>query len=171
MLFTIPVGGGIPAGVLLAQERGIGWPWMMLLYFFSDLALALVFEPILLALSRLATRVAWLSRMCTAFRQSMERSAARFGHVTGPFSLVMIAFGVDPMTGRAAALAAGYEFVGGWMIAIAGDMIYFTVLLVCTLWLKERVGDGTVVMLIILTLMIVGPLVVKKLRELWRRRH
>ncbi len=165
LLFTIPIGGGIPAGVLLAHDRGIAWPWMMVLYFFSDLALALVFEPVLLALSRLASRVAWMARVGGAFRLAMERSASRFGHATGPFALVMVAFGVDPMTGRAAALAAGYGFVGGWAIAIAGDMIYFSVLMVGTLWLKELVGDGTAVMLIILTLMFVGPLVVRKLRH------
>jgi len=56
----------------------------------------------------------------------MARSVAHFsGTGAGPFALVMIAFGVDPMTGRATALAAGHGFVTGWALAIAGDMLYF----------------------------------------------
>ena len=26
MLFLIPIGGGIPAGVLLARDHGLAWP-------------------------------------------------------------------------------------------------------------------------------------------------
>ena len=35
-LFLVPVGGGIPGGVLLAQKRGLTWPVMMILYFISS---------------------------------------------------------------------------------------------------------------------------------------
>jgi hypothetical protein len=168
MLFTIPIGGGIPAGVLLAQSKGIVWPWMMILYLISDLMLAVAFEPILLLLARVASRVAFLGRVGEAFRQSLEKSAARYGHVTGPFALVMVAFGVDPKTGRAAAKAAGHGFVTGWMIAIAGDMIYFTVLMVCTLWLKTAVGDGTVVILIVFAGMMIIPAVIRRVRGIRR---
>ena len=134
MLFTIPVGGGIPAGVLLAQGKGIAWPWMMVLYLISDLMLAVVFEPILLLFARLASRFAFAAKLGAAFREAFEKSSAQYKHVTGPFGLIMVAFGVDPMTGRAAALAAGHGFVAGWTIAITGDMLYFAVLMVCTLW-------------------------------------
>ena len=53
------------------------------------------------------------------------------------------------MTGRAVAVAAGHGFLAGWMIAIAGDMIYFTLLMIYTLWLKSVIRDGTWSMLII----------------------
>lgn len=43
MLFLIPVGGGIPAGVLLARTMGLRWPVTAGLYFVSDLILALAF--------------------------------------------------------------------------------------------------------------------------------
>lgn len=164
-LFTIPVGGGIPAGVMLAQERGIHWAWMTVLYFFSDILLAVVFEPVLLLLAHVASRVAFLGRVGEAFRQSMQKSASAYGHVTGPFALVMVAFGVDPMTGRAAAKAAGHGFVTGWMIAIAGDMMYFAVLMASTLWLKSAIGDGTAVMLIVFAGMMIVPAVVRRIRR------
>ncbi len=47
MLFLIPVGGGIPAGVLLARTRGLAWPVTAGLYLISDVLLALAFEPVL----------------------------------------------------------------------------------------------------------------------------
>ena len=47
LLFLVPVGGGIPAGVLMASNRGVAWPVMMGLYLVSDVILAFVFEPML----------------------------------------------------------------------------------------------------------------------------
>jgi len=44
MLFLIPVGGGIPAGVLLARDKGLAWPVTAGLYLISDILLALAFE-------------------------------------------------------------------------------------------------------------------------------
>ena len=47
LLFLIPLGFGIPGGVLLAHRAGIGWPLMSFLYFVSDVILAFLFEPLL----------------------------------------------------------------------------------------------------------------------------
>jgi len=48
----------------------------------------------------------------------------------------MISFGVDPITGRATALAAGHGIVAGWGFAIAGDILYYAVLALTTLRLN-----------------------------------
>lgn len=164
LLFTIPVGGGIPGGVLLAQSRGLAWPTMMALYFVSDVVLAFVFEPLMLLLIRTFRHVERVQNFASAFRRVLERSAARHMHSTGPLALVLVAFGVDPMTGRAAAKAAGHGFVTGWMIAIAGDMMYFSVVMVSTLWMRDILGDGTGAMLAILVLMMVVPAGIRRLR-------
>ena len=165
MLFTIPIGGGIPAGVLLAKSRGVAWPVMMLLYLISDVLLACVLEPIFKVLVILGRRVSSLSRFLEVFKKVVKKSTAHYGSSVGPLALVLIAFGVDPMTGRAAAGAAGHGFFGGWLIAITGDMMYFTVLMVSTLWLSHILGDGTVTMLVILALMILLPMVIRRFRE------
>lgn len=164
MLFLIPVGGGIPAGVLLARSRGIGWPIMMALYFISDVILACAFEPILRLLIVAGRRVAFLGRVTAAMREVMRRTASQYGSAGGPLTLIMIAFGVDPMTGRAAAAAAGHGFVSGWLIAIAGDMLYFLVLMVSTLWLNSILGDGAWTMGIMLVLMLVLPSLIRRWR-------
>jgi hypothetical protein len=165
-LFLIPWGGGIPAGVLLAKHRGIAWPVMMGLYFVSDWVLACVFEPcmrLLIAHSRTRPR---LNRFKEGLKAAVKKTTDYYGSTGSPFALIMIAFGVDPMTGRAAAHAAGHGFVSGWLIAIAGDMIYFTLIMATTLWLSGVLGDGKLAMFIILVLMLVAPAAIRRTRRL-----
>ena len=165
MLFLIPVGGGIPGGVLLAKARGIAWPMMMMLYFISDVILACVFDPVMNLVVAAGRQVPPLARLCEAMRQSTLKTAANFG-TGGPLSLILIAFGVDPMTGRAAAAAAGHGFVSGWTLAITGDMMYFAVIMVSTLWLNSILGDGTWTMLIIMAGMFFLPSLIRRARGL-----
>ena len=168
LLFLIPIGGGIPAGVLLAQKFGIAWPIMMVLYFISDVILACLFEPVMKLLILVSHRypLPFLVRLRSAFKKSVHRTIAYYGNSTGPLALILIAFGVDPMTGRAAAIAAGHGFIIGWAIAITGDMIFFALLMVSTLWLNSILGDGTWTVIIILIFMMILPLLIRRLRAL-----
>jgi len=166
-LFLIPVGGGIPAGVLMARKVGLAWPVTAGLYFVSDVILAFAFEPILRLLVVIGRRIPLLARLAVTMQVAMERLAAHYGgHAAGPFTLVMIAFGVDPMTGRAAALANGHGFVAGWAIAIAGDMLYYAVVAFTTLRLNAYIADPNATVLIVLAAMIVVPLVVRRIKPL-----
>lgn len=164
-LFIIPVGGGIPAGVLLAQSKGFPIPLTMALYFVSDVVLACVFEPLMLLLLHLGKKSLHFTRFVDAVKGAMNQSIMRYGVNPGPFTLVLISFGVDPMTGRVAAHAAGHRFVTGWLIAITGDMIFFSVIMVSTLWLNSVLGDGTWTAVIILAFMFVIPPIVRRLRR------
>lgn len=96
----------------------------------------------------------------------MARRGAHFSSAgTGPFTLFMIAFGVDPMTGRATALAAGHGFLTGWAFAIAGDMLYYGVIAFTTLRLNSYFRDPNTTMLIVLGAMIVVPILVRYFRS------
>ena len=163
LLFLVPVGGGIPAGVLMARDRAIAWPAMLALYLVSDVILAFVFEPPLLLLVLLGRTVPGFAGIARALRRSVERAVARYGNASGPLALVLVSFGVDPMTGRAAARAAGHGFVPGWAIAISGDMMYFGVLMASTLWLNDAVGSDRLTIAIMLGVMIVLPLLTRRL--------
>ena len=165
VLFLIPIGGGIPGGVILAQSRHIEWPIMMFLYFLSDVVLACAFEPLMLLFIRFAKSIPKLARFSEAFKMALKKTTAHYGNSTGVFALIMVAFGVDPMTGRSVAVAAGHGFVSGWMIAITGDMMYFTLLMASTIWLNNFLGDGTWAMLIILALMMIVPVLIRKIRN------
>lgn len=165
-LFLIPVGGGIPAGVLLARSSGLAWPVTAALYLVSDLILAVVTEPVLRLLAALAGRIPLLARFSAAMKTTTARSVAHFGGSgAGPVMLVMIAFGVDPMTGRASALAAGHGFVAGWAFAIAGDMLYFAVIAISALRLNSYFHDPNTTVLIVLGGMLVVPMLVRFCRS------
>ena len=164
LLFLIPIGGGIPAGVVLAKQRGFDWPLMMILYFFSDVTLAFLFEPILLIFLKLSKHSAGLAKFIATVKVTLDKSVARYGVNPGPLTLVLISFGVDPMTGRSAAKAAGHHFISGWILAIAGDMIFFAILMVSTLFLNGILGDGTWTAVIIMVAMIAIPALVRRLR-------
>jgi hypothetical protein len=165
LLFLVPIGGGIPAGVLLARDRGLAPLVMMFLYFVSDLVLACVFEPIMKALFAVVRRVPPLHRFGRAMIARLHRPGSVASTVKGPLGLVLVAFTVDPMTGRAAAHAAGHGFVSGWAIAIAGDMVYFTVLMISTLWLNGIVGDEASTVGIMLLVMLALPQLTRRWTE------
>jgi hypothetical protein len=166
MLFLLPLGGGIPAGVLLAQTKGLAWPITAGLYFASDVMLALAFEPVLRLLVLLGGEVSFLARLSATIKVTMARGMAPFiGIGSGPFTLVMISFGVDPMTGRASALAAGHGFLTGWAFAFAGDMLYYAVIALTTLRLNMYFRDPNTTMWIVLGAMIVVPMMVSYFRS------
>lgn len=163
-LFLIPVGGGIPAGVLKAQQLGLHWPVTAGLYLVSDVILAFAFEPVMLAIAALGRRVEAFARFAAAFKEQLDRTSAEYGKGAGPFALVMIAFGVDPMTGRGAAAAAGHGFLAGWAIAIAGDMMYFGVVMLVTLKLGQLLGSPDQVVAVVLLAMFLVPVLIRKAR-------
>ena len=163
LLFCVPIGGGIPAGVLMARTAGVSPPAMAVLYFLSDVVLAFTFEPILRVLAWIGRWVPFLGRMGGAIRRIATRAGGAEAGVRGPLGLVLVSFGVDPMTGRAAAAAAGHGFVQGWAIAIAGDMFYFVVLMASTLWLQGVLGDERFTIGAVLLMMLVLPPLIRRL--------
>jgi len=99
-------------------------------------------------------------------KAAMARSAGHYsGTGAGPISLVMISFGVDPMTGRASAMAAGHGFLMGWVFAIAGDMLYYAVIAVTTLHLNQYIRDPDTTMWIVLAAMLVVPMIIRAFRK------
>jgi hypothetical protein len=165
LLFLIPIGGGIPGGVLLAKTKGFGWPVMMILYFISDVILAIAFEPLMILFIKLGKKIQFFARIGEMMKHMVKKTIEHYGNKSGVLPLIMIAFGVDPMTGRGVAAVAGHGFLTGWMIAIAGDMIYFTVLMISTLWVKSLVGNEFVTILIILVIMIIFPQIYRRLQN------
>jgi hypothetical protein len=165
-LFIIPFGGGIPAGVLVAKKLNLFWPITTLLYFISDLMLALVFEPILILIISMGKNNPTMVKISMAMKEAFNKTTEQYGTSTGPLALIIVAFGVDPMTGRAVAKAAGHGFITGWMIAITGDMLYFLLIMASTLWLNNILGNHeTLTTIIIIALMMGIPVVIRKTRE------
>jgi hypothetical protein len=165
VLFLIPIGGGIPAGVLLAKNKGFNWQVMMSLYLISDVILAFLFEPVIWLILYAGKKSPVVAKVIEAFKKSMDKSVSKYGMSPGPITLITVSFGVDPMTGRTAARAAGHNFFSGWTLAIIGDMLFFTVLMASTLWLNNILGDGTWTAVIIMVGMIAIPVGVRRVRK------
>jgi hypothetical protein len=94
---------------------------------------------------------------------AMARSVAHLsGTASGPLALVMVAFGLDPMTARATALAAGHGFVAGWTLAITGDMLYYGLIAVTTLGLNTCFHNPATTMWVVLGGMFFLPVLVRQ---------
>src|SRR5207237_9439879 len=166
LLFLIPVGGGIPAGVLLARDSGVSPPMMAALYFLSDVVLAFAFEPLIRLLLALGRWVPPLARLGRRLGGVFQGGGAGAHAGRGPLGLVPVSFSVDPISGRTAAAAAGHGFVPGWALAIAGDMLHFTLPMASTLWLRGVLGDERLTVGAMLVLMLVLPSLVRR----WKAR-
>ena len=170
--FLIPFGFGIPKGVLLSSAAGLTWTLTAFLYVVSDVILAFVFEPLLQRMISGGRRVPALARMGEAVKRAMARSAALYGGPgAGPFGLILISFCIDPMTGRAATVAAGHGFASGWALAIIGDTLSFLIYMAATLKLIAIVRDPNVTMLIVLGAMVLIPLAARRARAAWSARR
>jgi len=166
-LFVIPIGGGIPAGVLLAQSKELSWITTSIIYLISDILLACVFDPLMWWVVRRIKRSPKEDLIFSTLKQSLQRTIPKLGVSVGPLSLILIAFGTDPMTGRVVTALHGHGFFTGWAISIAGDLIFFGLIMASTLWLNGILGNGTATTVIILVAMFGIPAAYRKLKE-WK---
>ncbi|HEV7663369.1 MAG TPA: hypothetical protein VGQ62_07525 [Chloroflexota bacterium] len=164
LLFCLPVGGGIPLGVIMARDAGLSPLLTAGLYLASDVVLAVTTEPMLALLRWLSKRVAFLARLGHVFGRLTGTVGLQEGGVRGPLGLILLAFSVSPTTGRAAAAAAGHGFFSGWTLAILGDMAYFGVLMATTLWVSSMFGDDRLTIGAVLIGTWVLPLLIRRLR-------
>jgi hypothetical protein len=141
LLFLVPIGGGIPLGVIMGRDAGLSPFTMSAMYFVSDIFMAVSHEPIFWLLGWLASSIPALGKVRDFFRKASNASGLRDEGARGPLGLILLSFTVDPVSGRGAAAAAGHGFFAGWSFAIAGDMLYFGVLMAATLWLSGVFGD------------------------------
>ena len=164
LLFMFPVGGGIPTGVLRARDVGVPAPLIMLMYLASDVIAALINEPVLHFARFLGRQIPILGLVGQWFTRLTMRTGLQGEGARGPLGLVLVSFTVSLMAGRAAAAAAGHGFVRGWSLAIAGDMLYFLLLMTSTLVLSSVLGDERMTVGIVLVAMFVLPSLLRRRR-------
>lgn len=164
LLFLVPVGGGIPAGVLMARDRGLDPISTAFLYLVSDVILAFVFEPVLRFVMLVGRWVPILGRAARRIAEVMRRVGSQDSWGTSPFGLVMVSF-IEPMTGRSAAAVVGHGFVSGWAIAITGDMLFFAVIMITTLVMNRAIEDERTTALVMLVVVLGLPPLVRRLRR------
>lgn len=166
LLFMFPVGGGIPLGVIMARDGGLSPIVTLALYAASDVLGALTAEPYVMFFRWLSRRVSFLAWIGERINRATGAAGLRDGGKRGPLGVALVSFTVSMTAGRAAAIAAGHGPVTGWALAILGDLFYFTVLMVSTLWLSAVLGDERITVGAVLIGMWVVPMLIRR----WRAR-
>jgi hypothetical protein len=149
----------------MARDAGISPLMTAGLYFLSDLLLPVTTEPMLALLRWLGSRVAVIGRLGDRLGRLTGTAGLQGGGVRGPLGLILVAFSISPLAGRAASLAAGHGFFVGWALAIVGDMLYFALVMASTLWISSVFGDDRLAIGAVLIATWFGPILVRRLRR------
>lgn len=147
MLFFLPWGPGAPAGILVARQAGLGPLATTVLYLLSDVLTALVLEPLARQAARQSSR--W-PRLAAAFRRMGQVSggvAAQLfpGRAGVAAGLALFSFTTDLYTAGIASRAVPAHRALAWAAVIAGDMVWFLIILATTLGLTRLFPDDRLV--------------------------
>jgi hypothetical protein len=171
-LFWAPVGPGIPAGVLLARHIPLNPAATFGLYALSDLLAAAICHPLFVGFKALARHVPALKRAGKAMLKlamlgvPAGHAEARGATSSGPaalFRVATIGFGVDIYTAGAVATGLDVPRVLRWVCAIAGDLVWFALLLGTSIAAASLVDDDRVVGGVVLVAMLVIPSLARRL--------
>jgi hypothetical protein len=172
-LFWAPVGPGIPAGVLLARHVPLNPLVTFGLYAASDVLAAVVLNPVFTGLRRWARRVPSLRKAGQRFLRlaMMGTPAARPASADGApptraaelFRVATIGFGVDVYTAGAVATGLPVSRVMRWACAIAGDLVWFAILLATSIAAASVADDDRVVGIVVLIAMLVIPSIARRI--------
>lgn len=164
-LFWAPFGPGIPAGVLLARHIPLNPAFTLGLYTLSDALAAIVCHPLFTVLRRHGRRVKplhWLGRRMMALAMVGIRVPAadptpdrRLAPTL--FRIATVGFGADIYTAGMLATGLRIPRIPGWASAIAGDLVWFSLLLGTSIAAASVVDDDRVVGLAVIVAMIVIP--------------
>ena len=171
-LFWSPVGPGIPAGVLLARHIPLHPVLTFGLYALSDVLSAFVFGPLFAlardhgrkvdAIHRFGRRALALATIGVRVPRAEEvRAGGRIAPTL--FRIATVGFGVDVYTGGILATSLPVPRGIAWICAIAGDLVWFALLLGASMGAAWLVDDERVVAVVVIAAMIVIPWVARRL--------
>ena len=172
-LFWAPVGPGIPAGVLLARHIPLNPVLTFGLYAASDVLAASICHPLFTAFRRLGRRVPAVRRagksllrvamLGTPLARPETAAGAPAGRPAALFRVATIGFGVDIYTAGAVATGLDVPRLLRWACAIAGDLIWFAILLETSLLAASFADDDRVIGGVVLLAMLVVPSIARRL--------
>jgi hypothetical protein len=159
-LFFAPVGPGIPAGVLLARHVALPPLATFALYAMSDLLAAIVCHPLFVWLRRHGRRVRpirWLGRRMLSLAMLGVRAPEGAGVAPALSRIATVGFGVDVYTAGMLATGLPVPKALGWLSAIAGDLVWFALLLVTSVVAAGIVDDDRFIGIVMIVAMIAIP--------------
>jgi hypothetical protein len=170
-LFWAPVGPGIPAGVLLAQHLRIAPAVTFGLYALSDLLAMLLLNPVYSFLRthgrrnptfRKIGRRALAVAMIGTRRPTAD--AVRAGRLAPAlFRIATVGFGVDIYTAGALATGLPIPRLPGWAAALAGDLVWFALLLGSSIAAAQVFDDERWIAVVVLAVTLLGPSIARRI--------
>jgi hypothetical protein len=160
MLFFAPVGPGIPAGVLLARHVPLNPAITFGLYALSDVLAAVVCHPIFVLHRPHGARVRpihWIGRHVLALAMVGVRVPESGGVAPRLFRIGTVGFGVDVYTAGMLVTGLRVPRVPGWASAIAGDLVWFALLLGTSFLAASIADDDRVIAVAMVVAMLVIP--------------
>jgi len=165
LLFWAPVGPGIPAGVLLAHHLRLPPPVTFGLYALSDTLAALLLNPVYTwmrthgrrnpTLRKIGQRVLAVAMFGTRRPTADDLRDGRLAPAL--FRIATVGFGVDVYT--AGALASGLPIprLPGWAAALAGDLVWFSLLLGTSIVAAQIFDDERWIAVVVIVVTLVVP--------------
>jgi hypothetical protein len=170
-LFWAPVGPGIPAGVLLAQHLRLAPALTFGLYALSDVLAVLLLNPLYSSLRAYGRRNATVrkigKRVLAVAMFGVRRPTAdevRAGRLAPTlFRVATVGFGVDIYTGGALATGLPIPRLPGWAAALAGDLVWFALLLGSSILAAQVFDDERWIAVVVLAVTFFGPAVARRI--------
>ena len=164
-LFWAPVGPGIPAGILLAQHLRIAPVVTFALYALSDILAVLLLNPVYSLLRtygrrnatvrKVGRRVLSLAMIGTRRPTIDEADGGRLAPVL--FRVGTVGFAVDIYTAGALATGLPIPRVPGWLAALAGDLVWFAILLGSSIVAAQLFDDERWIAVVVIAVTCLGP--------------
>jgi hypothetical protein len=146
--------------VLLARHVPLNPVLTFGLYALSDVLAAIVCHPIFVVLRRHGARVApirWLGRHVLSLAMVGVRAPESGGIAPKLLRIGTVGFGVDIYTAGMLVTGFGVPRVPGWLAAIAGDLVWFALLLATSFLAASIADDDRFIAVAMIVAMIVIP--------------
>jgi hypothetical protein len=170
-LFWAPVGPGIPAGVLLAHHLRIAPAVTFGLYALSDTLAMLLLNPVYSFLRthgrrnptvlKIGRRMLAVAMIGTRRPTADEVRAGRLAPAL--FRIATVGFGVDIYTAGALATGLPIPRLPGWAAAMAGDLVWFALLLGSSIAAAQVFDDERLIAVVVLAVTLLGPSIARRI--------
>jgi hypothetical protein len=170
-LFWAPVGPGIPAGVLLAHHLRIPPPVTFGLYSLSDALAVFLLNPIyswfriygrrIPAVRAIGQRVLRVAMIGVRRPTTEEVRSGRLAPTL--LRIATVGFGVDIYTAGALATGLPIPRLPGWAAAMAGDLVWFALLLGASIAAARVFDDERWVAVVVITVTFLGPSILRRI--------
>ena len=170
-LFWAPVGPGIPAGVLLANHLRLPPPVTFGLYSLSDALAIIMLSPFyawlrtygrgIPAVRKIGSRLLRLAMIGVRRPTPEEVSSGRLGPAL--LRIATVGFGVDIYTAGALASTLPIPRLPAWAAAMAGDLLWFAVLLSASVAAAQIFDDERWVAVVVIVVTVAGPSLLRRI--------